>query len=402
MEFTPQQLAGAGAYNPATRIGNWNLDVCLLKEKEAEYERSRRRGTRTLDMLNKVRKAGCVPTALSYLSDGVLTYGSKVSIRHHKFADYVVASNISEEAVASLPGSKEYQATASRTFQGQSTVRTTFIVTSGSGKAAGESVCYGDEVVFETEPALRVNAASGLCQFPFYLYSTPKGLNGSSIASGEQEVTIGKLLNAKNNAYIRWKIRPNGRTLNPLEETRVVASDCVQIVHCATGKALSSNTKFPVLNAFSNSKESELELFCANDLGKGNVSLMRAEFEGRKTSKYRVPVGATNWWTFECAENEAAAQDDRDIRFISPQTVSKLVRELIHSSVDGPQGLLEALTKADQANDGVLDMIEFKWVLIDYGIDVSDDEFECLLGILVDRATGGVSIETFRAQFLVA
>ena len=54
----------------------------------------------------------------------------------------------------------------------------------------------------------------------------------------------------------------------------------------------------------------------------------------------------------------------------------------------------------DAANDGMLDPIEFKWALIDYGIDLSDDEFECLLGSLIAQTAGGISIEAFRVKFL--
>ena len=37
MQFTPQQLAGAGRYTAHTLIGNWNEDVQLEETKYKDY-----------------------------------------------------------------------------------------------------------------------------------------------------------------------------------------------------------------------------------------------------------------------------------------------------------------------------------------------------------------------------
>ena len=44
MQFTPQQLAGAGRYNAKTRIGNWLEDIVLEEERFKDYNTKNSRG----------------------------------------------------------------------------------------------------------------------------------------------------------------------------------------------------------------------------------------------------------------------------------------------------------------------------------------------------------------------
>ena len=44
MQFTPQQLAGAGRYKPRTRIGNWQEDIRLEETKFKDFRRKKEQG----------------------------------------------------------------------------------------------------------------------------------------------------------------------------------------------------------------------------------------------------------------------------------------------------------------------------------------------------------------------
>ena len=81
MQFTPQQLAGAGRFSQKTKIGNWCEDQSLTNAKLQDYLVRKAQGN-LLTMEAKVRKdqlQRIVP--LTHTSDGCLRFGDAVQLR---------------------------------------------------------------------------------------------------------------------------------------------------------------------------------------------------------------------------------------------------------------------------------------------------------------------------------
>ena len=390
MEFTPQQLSGSGKYGYNVLIGNWNEDVALSKAEADAYQHFRDNKLRQLDRLQAITYPAMLPPNLSFSPTGFLHFGHVLAIKHAVHSAYVAVNLAEGISHASPTMCQEYQVSGS----GQAcSLRSSFLVLKPDGAApVDEPVCFGDEVVLATNPGLCVNPKSGLCQFPLYLVSYPKGVNGVMGGSNEQEVRVLRSRNSGSSHYIRWRFERVDGCKNVVgSNARVpVNSENVQLIHCATGRALSMDAKFALLNQYG----SELEVFCTLDHKKSKVHKLTSEFRGLTTGENRLPVESKNWWVVETAEEEGMGVKE-EAEVITPETVLRLARK----EVEGLGGIAvveQTLHAADEAGDDHLDFARMELELIKLGMELSDDEFYCLLSAVGSSKTG-VSISKLLA-----
>ena len=388
MEFTPQQLAGSGKYGFNVLVGNWNEDVALSKAESDAYKHFRENKLRHMDRLQALTLPGKVPANLSFSPTGFLHYGHIVSIKHAA-SMASLAVNLAESTTDCSPTmTQEYQISGTR---GACTVRSSFLVLKPDGSSPEEeAVCYGDEVVLSTNPELCVNPISGLCQFPLYLVSYPKGVNGVMGVSNEQEVKALRSRMSGSSHYIRWRVeRVDGMKPDMAADRHVPVNTAqVQLIHCATGRALSIDPKFILLNHYG----SELEVFCSLDHRKSKVHKLTSENRGLTTGENRLPVESRNWWVLEtAAENK---EQDR-LKVITPSVVLQLAAAEVER-LGGVEKVEEKLREADEAKDDHLDFAQMELELIRFGVELSDDEFYCLLDSWCDPREG-ICISDFLA-----
>jgi len=125
MQFTPQQLAGAGRYSAKTRIGNWHEDVQLEETKFADYSTRKAKGK--LSTTFKQQKSNTVnqTVPMSYSKDGKLRFGDTVTIEHC-LTGGTLASDLWDEISF---GSREYSVTVCNTPSDTPVARNTFVIT---------------------------------------------------------------------------------------------------------------------------------------------------------------------------------------------------------------------------------------------------------------------------------
>lgn len=414
MQFTPQQLSGAGKYASKTLIGNWQEDGVLddLKRKSLAHRRA-------------TGPAAATPAgsrAAVYSSSGagnLLRYGDVVGFRH-RATGRALASNVGAdgELASTHPGVQEFQASGAP----EASLRTSFVVLPADcrtdkkeegkkGKCAGDTVNMGDEVLLATEPTLRVDGESGLCQRQLYVTSTHASVMGSSSHSGQQEVRLALLENAAlaaSGANLRWRLEPL------LSKPAKIGADCrvrvgpeltLQLVHCASGKAMAMDQASVLYNNYG----PELDVFCCLHQQSNRVYFSTAEARGTRTGDHRLPVQSLNEWFIEtrqpdgnegkedaegkgCAEQEEVQSAPCLLSFESVLAYAQSQRRT--------DELAAALSALDGVRDGVLDRVDVKYAFIDAGLRLSHDELACLLDGFQDGNNGpheSISIATVLA-----
>ena len=99
-----------------------------------------------------------------------------------------------------------------------------------------------------------------------------------------------------------------------------------------------------------------------------------------------------NRWSFVMSETPEAAVDERMFLPMTPAGVLAVLR----ARLQGATGALkQAFEGMDDRGDGILDKEEFRWGLRDFGIDLTEDEFQIVLKVFDRNGDGVVSFKEF-------
>ncbi|GBG28838.1 Cilia- and flagella-associated protein 161 [Hondaea fermentalgiana] len=380
-------------YSAKVLIGNWNEDKSLADIQKKLVQHNVNQGTRLVDQVDSATAAGREPAQLSWSEDGLLRYGFLIALKHGATGRRL-ASNVSNEVEA-----RKFQASG---VENQS-LRTSFVIQRPRGvnlfaeNTQDDFVRFGDEVILATAPSLRLSASSGLFQKQLYVFSSPSSLLGSTSQSGEQEVRIAKEpLVTKDEAYMRWRIEPMLSQPFPVgADTRVACDTPLQLVHCASGKALAMDAATLVYNDYG----PELDVFCTLDQATRKVHVLKHEARGVRTADHRLPVLARNAWTFELADSPPSLSQDELGAPLSADAVLALVSEAVQAEAPS---FADHMRSFDEAGDDMLDRVQFKYALLDAGLDLTADEIEVLTDSLCLDAVerDAISVSDFLARVL--
>ncbi len=376
MEFTPQQLAGAGKYSASVRIGNWNEDRALREIKDRACASAARGGLGLGAQARARTGAGREAARVSAAGEGGLVpVGGALALRHGA-TGCCLAANPLCTADGQLPGVALFACSGA---EGALSLRSTFQVLAAPGAPSKPFVEFGDEVLLATHPRLRVSADSGLAQSPLFLISTGAQLGGS--ASGQQEVRLALVTTGAKQRLLRWRFeRPSGTELPVGADRRVRVSEPVTLVHCSTGKALALDAKIKAYSDYG----AELDAFCCLEHRALKTQVLRREHAGLRTPAERIPVGDRNHWeVIMLAPGQAAQGEEEPCPVIQPDTVLEWISsQLTAQGPEAKQRLAAILDGADRARDGALDAVELQYCLADAGLRLSLDEFNCLFSCL--------------------
>ncbi|KAG1700222.1 hypothetical protein DVH05_012029 [Phytophthora capsici] len=395
MQFTPQQLVGAGRYAPSTRIGNWNEDLMLEEARMKEFILRKAQGsllaTHTLKAAFLNQKA-----PRSFDPEGHLRFNQAVALGHLE-SDALLACNIFEETPSI--GSHEYLVTAvsSNTPVSRNTFR---LVSPQAWKAAmargegfnidavGELLRYDEPFLLMCNEALLTDDKSVLLKPPLFLKSGLKSERSMSPITYKQRVW----LSAEADSGALWICTKadlaNTEKLLAAGQ-QVVAGDRIAVVHKMTGQALlaSSGNKQPTEFGV------EYEVSAQSVRGAGKRHHLVGEIEGTRTPD---TVGhsnvSVNVWTFLLAQSAHEAQDDRALpQFASAASVIDVLKRcLAADSLYTFRGLLAVLTRADTKGTGHLNHEEIKWVIRQQysGLPLRDEHLDLLFDSFDKRRTG--------------
>jgi hypothetical protein len=395
MQFTPQQLVGAGRYAPSTRIGNWNEDLMLEEARMKEFTLRKAQGsllaTHTLKAAFLNQKA-----PRSFDPQGHVRLNQAVAIGHLE-SDALLACNIFEETPSI--GSDEFLVTAASS--NTSVSRNTFrLVSPQTWKAAvargdgfsfeslGEPLRYDEPFLVMCNEVLLADDQSVLLKPPLFLKSGLKTEQSMSPITYKQRVW----LSAEADSGALWtcvKADLAGTEKLLAAGQQVVAGDRVAIVHKMTGQALlaQSGSKQPTDFGV------ELEVCTHSARGAGKRHHLAAEIEGTRTPDTEGhPNLAPNMWTFVLARSAHEAQDDRPLpQFASASSViDVLQRCLAADSLYTFRGFLAALSRADGKGTGHLNHEEAKWVIRQQhsGLPLRDEHLDLLFDSFDKRKAG--------------
>jgi len=384
------RAAACGQYNSRVLVGNWSEDKSLKEVEAKRMKMKQALGTRLIDEIRRNTAAGSMPAKYSSQgSDGFVRFGDAVAFLHEETRRNI-ASNISTEVKSSYKATREFQASGVR----PDSLRTTIMISRPPGAEKKVFVEFGDSVLLCTRPEMQVSNVSGLAQKPFFLMSTPLDVVGFSSASDEQEVRFAKLRSGSEaHANLLWQIEHVTAMPGPVDEDRRIrSSDRVQIVHKLTGRALALDESSLLFNDYG----PEPDLFCCLDHTTKRVHIVKREAHGMRTGADRLTVQRKNIWRIETTEREEKTADSLGPLGITNDTVLAFVAQQFEISIK--TNVLNELTKADRANEGVLDRVAFKFALLDAGLQVTEDEMEHLLDIF-DQGDHTISLHDFAHQF---
>ncbi|RLN21077.1 hypothetical protein BBJ28_00010560 [Nothophytophthora sp. Chile5] len=368
MQFTPQQLVGAGRYAPSTRIGNWNEDLMLEEARMKEFALRKTQGsllaTHTLKAAFLSQRA-----PRSFESRGQLRFNQAVALGHLE-SDALLTCNVFEETPAI--GSDEFLITAA--VSNASTARNTFrLVSPQTWKAAmargdrfklsdlGEPLRYDEPFLLMCNEALLMDDQSVLLKPPLFLKSGLKTERSMSPITYNQRVW----LSAEADSSALWtcaRADLAGTDKLLAAGQQVAAGDRVAVMHKMTGQALfaQSGSKQPTDFGV------ELEVCAYAARGAAKRQNLAAEVEGTRTADTEGRVNlAPNTWTFVLAQSPHEAQDDRALpEFAAAASViNVLQRCLAADSLYTFRGFLVALARADSKGTGHLNREEAKWLI---------------------------------------
>jgi len=401
MQFTPQQLAGAGKYNCKVRIGNWSEDQELEETKLKAYLLKKERGELATGSVGVRMKKANQSVPHSYAADGKIRFGDTVVLAHP--ATGAVAANDLWDVTE---WGKQSFATSCVPGAGAATARTTFVVTpyypkkgaKGDAAAAarlnppalGDVLNYGQDFCLATNPSLRVDDRTGFLRKPLFLHSQMAGAGSYAKASHNQECTM----RPGGDIGTVWKCLPQDRTKRLGMGAAAVCADEVFVMrHKATGNALSCSADYKLANDFGN----EFELSCMTKTKTSKTHTLNTEFAGVTTGDddSRSEMGE-NIFSFRLSDSPDAAVDNRVFQEMTPEVIIQKIRDIVNKRGNyAIRGLGRSFRIMDDAGDGALSRPDFKWGLHDYGVHLSDEEFDFIMDFFDKNDDGTISFDEF-------
>ena len=388
MQFTPQQLAGAGRYNSTTRIGNWNEDVVLNEYRMKEYRLRKQRGQLAAMSQQTKFDISNQRVPLSYTENGQIRFGDYVVIQHEQTGGSL-ACDVWEET---LQGSGEYILSVARTFD--ATARNTFkIVPLSNQEDMGSVIKYGEPFRVMCNESMRIDEGNNVLKSMLYLKSCIKSDRNCSNITQNQLVSLSNECNA-NTVWIFSRGDVAGAEQYLAEGSAVQTDHKVSIIHKMTRQALFAESKNIMTTDFGN----EYEVCCLSTRLPGKCHNLTGEASGSRTGntlgKSALPQ---NSWIIRTAESETDSIDTRHLpEAPTPRVLLNLVRSKLNAG--GPatyRHLAKSFKKMDQIN-GQVDREDFKWGLKDFGLSgLQEDHYDALLDEFDTHGNGLIRVSEF-------
>lgn len=372
MQFTPQQLVGAGRYAPCTRIGNWNEDLMLEEARMQDFQLRKKQGSLLAshkmkhDFLHQ-------PAPRSFDAQRVVHLNDAVSMQHFE-SDGLLACNVFEETPTI--GSGEFLVTVSTALKASAPVaRTTFRLVSPTGykdalaggqaldlSCKGAPLRYGDPFFIACNEALLVDDKSVLLKPSLLLKSGLKTETSMSPITYNPRVWLSpEPESAALWICVRADLAKTEKLLSEGEPVR--AGDPIAIVHKMTGQPLYTEYK----NRQPTDYGLELEL-CAYGLkNAGKYHNIGAEVIGARTADTEGRANLPpNVWQFLLAGSPQEAVDNRGLPepASTGAVVNVIQRCFMAPSLYSFRLLLVNLMRSDTRGTNHLSREEVKWLLL--------------------------------------
>ncbi|OQR91494.1 hypothetical protein ACHHYP_04656 [Achlya hypogyna] len=388
MQFTPQQLVGAGRYSATTRIGNWNEDLMLEEARMKDYRVQKQKGGLGTVHRQKMEQANArVPH--SYADDGLVRFNSYVVLEHLQTGG-CLSCDVWEETFA---GSGEFVVSVGRTPT-TATARTTFCIVSPTGQSG--VVRYGDPFRLMANEALRVDGSTLLPML--FLKSNLKNERSMSPVSSNQNVTLSVACD-NSTLWVATRADASGAEKLLATSSPVNSEDGVGVAHKMTGMLLYADAK----NVLATDFGSETEVCCLTVKGHGKCFNLAHEAKGARTPDMHArSTLSQNAWRLCLATSPQAAVDNRRLPAPStPESIAYLlVTALSLQNIFGLRQLVQSLQIVDASGGtGLMDREDLKWAVksceSEASVGLRDDQYDTLLNALDEGKKGFVEVTKF-------
>ena len=103
-----------------------------------------------------------------------------------------------------------------------------------------------------------------------------------------------------------------------------------------------------------------------------------------------------NRWQFVTAEDPKDAVETRAFSAMTPEVVLRKIKDTIKGrGVHGIRALARMFRIIDDRGNGLLDREEFKFGLMDYGINITEEEFDMVMSVFDANGDGVISFDEF-------
>ena len=278
------------------------------------------------------------------------------------------------------------------TTRGQATnacARSVFLLQRGSAAPQAGAASQDDTITYGAE--VRVVSNEHICNKPLYLSSQPISPLAFARFSRNQEVC----LHCKENYNTVWKIWPVEGTRKAKLGQPVLASDRVQLEHCATTQLL-ANDNIAYRNDFGN----EMEVSAASAATKNKTQMLANEYNGDRVRELEnKAVDPRNFWTIELASDPAAAEPVAAApRYDGAQMIADIKDALKRRGAMAIRGVGRVFRILDDNRNRQLDLNELMWGLKDFDIHLSEEQAKVLIQHFDRDGSGTVCFD----EFLVA
>lgn len=338
----------------------------------------------------------------SFHADGLVRFGDTIQLRSAGTTG-VLASNVWEPL--GLDAGEQYGVTTGA-GAARPVSRNTFVVTRCEPTAVGprgpvrpvmaaagedpDVLRYGEQFMLACNPSLRIDESTGYVKPPLYVQSQIVSHGRAAKLSNKQLVC---LQSGRPTYSMVWRVqRPASRTFRP-DGDAVAAGEEFVLVHCATGSTLNSTTKFGMRTDFGQ----EFEVSCHTLHSTGKTHNLSREWAGVTTGDDPIRQELSgNHFSFVLSADAAAARDSRRLVSLTPAMILENVKAKVNErGAYGIRGLARSFRIMDDSGDGRLSKVEFRYGLGDYGVSLSDADFEAVMTVFDRNGDGMVTLSEF-------
>ena len=212
-----------------------------------------------------------------------------------------------------------------------------------------------------------------------------------SPVSGKQEASLTSKENALNNTWIIDYIDPNFRFEK--QGSPVEVNDPILIRHVGTNHYLASDN-----NKIKNDFGQEFEVFVHSFASKNRSQNLALEKDGKITGDLPTKFQEDqNIFYFVTSPGKEYALPIEELNKFTIQDMISEIKAKIHerSASGGLRGLSKIFKAMDNNNNGKLDLDDFRWGLMDFGLQLTKEEAQQVLDHFDRDGNGQVDFKEF-------
>jgi Ca2+-binding EF-hand superfamily protein len=376
--YTTQQLVGGPRYNSKVKVGNWYEDMELEEIKGKDYDHKKQTDCLGVTSMEKTFKETKRRVPQTFSEDGLLHFGDHIMLSNKKTTGVLVMNKM--DSVKNYD--EAYGVTTTTKVVGPN-ARNIFVIERYEERDGfeGDNIHYGQKVKF------RCN--SHFHRRKLLLHSTHASPALHAPVSRNQEVCM--IL--KDVYDCIWEIdHIDPKVRFEMYGEVVPANEPILIKHSNTNHYLASDA-VPYKNQYGGEFEVNVKSFAQNKKTQ-NLAL---EKTGMITSDVptRYQEDQNLWMICTAPDPSYSVPLDGDEEYTFEDLLRDIKKRLLERSSFGIRGLSRIFKIMDDNGNHQLDVDDFRWGLIDFGITITKDEAQQIIKYLDRDGNGTLDFDEF-------